>query len=263
MNHIESKGLRICYRWDGPKGAPVILLSNSLGVDLHMWDAQVAVLATQFHVLRYDSRGHGLSAAPHRPYTIAQLGQDVLNLLDALELARINFCGLSMGGMVGQWLGIHAPERLERLVLCNTAAIMPPPELWDERIDTVLKEGMGALIPAILQRWFTSTFHDRDPTAVGRIEQSLRNANVEGYAGCCAAVRDMDFRNGLAHISAPTLIIAGDQDPATPMESARFLAEQIPRARLAILSAAHLSNIEAAADFNRTLLEFLSAPITV
>jgi 3-oxoadipate enol-lactonase len=260
MELIESNEARLAYRWDGSDGAPVLLLAHSLGVDLHMWNAQIASLATRFHILRYDIRGHGRSSAPRGPYTIEQLGRDVLNLLDALDVARVSFCGLSMGGMVGQWLGINAPERLQRLVLCNTAAVMPPPGLWDQRIDTVLAEGMQALTPAILQRWFTPAFQQAEPAAVAPIEASLNNANIEGYAGCCAAVRDMDLRSELARINIPTLIIAGDQDASTPLETARFIAGQIAGSCLAVLTAAHLSNIEAAADFNRTLLDFLTAP---
>jgi 3-oxoadipate enol-lactonase len=257
MPFVDAAGARLFYRFDGPEDRPVLVLSNSLGTDLAMWEPQLAAFTGRFRVLRYDSRGHGRSEAPAGPYTIELLGRDVLALLDGLGLERVSFCGLSKGGMVGQWLGAHAGERLERLVLANTSACTGSPEVWDQRIATVRAQGMAAVVPALIDRWFTKPFQERAPDEVARIADMLRTTDPEGYAACCAAVRDMDQRQTIGAIRVPTLVIAGRHDLATSPEQGRLIADTIPGARFLELDAAHLSNIEAEAAFTRALLEFL------
>ncbi|AYC32441.1 3-oxoadipate enol-lactonase [Pseudomonas cavernae] len=250
------------YQLDGSEAAPVLVLSNSLGTDLHMWDAQIAAFTEHFCVLRYDTRGHGRSLVSPGPYSIDQLGRDVLALLDALDIERAHFCGLSMGGLIGQWLGIHAGARLGKLVLCNTAAKIAGPEVWNPRIDTVLAGGVQAmhdLRNASILRWFTPEFAAAEPTQVEPIVEMLAQTAPEGYAANCAAVRDADFRAQLGLIEAPTLVVCGSQDPVTTPTDGRFLAEHIRGAEWVEFPAAHLSNVEAGEAFSRRVLDFLRA----
>lgn len=259
MPHVTADdGTRLFYRWDGEEGRPVLLLSNSLGTTLEMWDPQIPVLAGRFRVLRYDSRGHGRSDAPAGPYTIERLGRDVLALLDGLGVARASFCGLSMGGMVGMWLGVNAPERLERLVLANTSASIGAPEVWEQRIATVNTQGMAAIVPGVIDRWFTKRFQEQDPAAVERIAAMLRATDARGYAACCAAVRDMDQAQAIGAIRVPTLVIGGTHDLATPMDHSHAIVQRIAGAKLVELDAAHLANIEQAPAFTQALLDFLT-----
>ena len=256
MPLVELADVRLHYRLDGERGAPPLVLSNSLGTDFAMWEAQMPTLSERFRVLRYDTRGHGQSSVPPGPYAIAQLGRDVVALLDHLELDRITFCGLSLGGMTGMWLGVHAPERLQRLVLANTAPRMAPSTLWNDRIAKVNAGGMAAISEAVLARWFTAEFKLREPAQVGALQAMMERTPAAGYVGCCAAIRDMDQREAVAAIAMPTLVIAGTQDAATPPADGRFLAETISDARYVELPAAHLSNIEAAAAFTQALVDF-------
>jgi 3-oxoadipate enol-lactonase len=257
MPFVDRGDARIFYMLDGPEDRPVLMLSNSLGTTLEMWEPQVPALAERFRLLRYDSRGHGRSDAPPGPYSIELLGHDALALLDELRIERAHVCGLSKGGMVGMWLGVHARQRVERLVLCNTSAHIGMPEVWDQRIATVRAHGMAAIVPGVIDRWFTPSFQEQAPEAVARIAAMLRATDPAGYVACCAAVRDMDQRAAIRAITAPTLVIAGRHDQATPPEQARLIAERIAGARLVELDAAHLSNIEAEAAFTAAMLEFL------
>jgi 3-oxoadipate enol-lactonase len=250
-------GCRIAYRLDGPEDAPVLMLSNSLGTAMAMWEPQMVAFAERFRVLRYDSRGHGGSDAPAGSYSIDRLGRDVIELLDALGIARVTFCGLSKGGMVGQWLGWRAPERLERLVLANTSAYMGPPEGWDARIRAVVTGGMSAMTDAVMQRWFRPGFLENDADASAAVRTMLLATSAGGYAGCCAAIRDMDQRALLPLITVPTLVIGGAEDPATPMEHSEQLVHGIAGARLVVLEAAHLSNVEQPAAFAEAVLSFI------
>lgn len=256
---LGSHSLRV--RIDGPAGAPWLALSNSLGATFEMWEPQLAAFSQHYRVLRYDTRGHGTSSIPPRPWTIADLGGDVIALLDALDIERAHFCGLSMGGATGMWLATHAPQRLDRLVLCNTTPWLGAPETMTARIAHVQKAGMAPLVEGILQRWFTPEFHALDPMAVERIRRMLLAAPVEGYAGCCEALRDMDQREDLPRIGLPTLVIAGTEDPSPAIDAARQWAATIPQALFVELPAAHLSNIGAAAGFNAAVLRFLAAGI--
>ena len=244
-------------RVDGPADAPVLVLSNSLGTSLPMWDAQMPALAERFRVLRYDTRGHGASPVTPGPYTIGELGRDVLMLLDALKIRRAHFCGLSMGGMIGMWLGAHAPDRIGRIVLANTAPKIGTPEMWNQRIDNVRKGGMEAIVDTLLERWLTPGFRARAPEPVARLRAMLTATSADGYMACCAAVRDMDQRDAIAGIRHPTLVIAGTHDAVTPPAEVRATAERIRGARYVELDAAHLSNVEAAERFTAEVVGFL------
>ena len=260
MAFIEVEGGRLHHQLDGPESAPVIVLSNSLGTSMGMWEPQMAELTRQFRVLRYDTRGHGLSTVTPGPYSIAGLGRDVTSLLDSLAIERAHFCGLSMGGMIGQWLGIHAAHRVDRLVLCNTAARISTVEAWNTRISMVRQGSMEAITSAVLQRWFTADFMERAPAAIESMREMLSGTSAQGYVGCCEALRDADLIADAARIKARTLVIAGAHDPATPPEQGRFLAARIAGARYLELPASHLSNIEAAEAFTDALMDFLSQP---
>lgn len=251
-------GCRIAWRFDGREDAPVLLLSNSLGTDMAMWSPQLAVFSEQYRVLRYDSRGHGGSDAPPGAYSLDRLGRDVIELLDALAIDTVDFCGLSLGGMIGQWLGIRAPERVRRLILANTSSYMGPPSGWDTRIATVHEQGMKPLVDASVERWFTAAFSKRAANAIAPIVTTLLATNPVGYAGACAAIRDMDMRRTAQLIERPTMVIGGSLDPSTPPAHSEALAQSIPAARLCMLEAAHLSNIEMPAPFMLAVRDFLT-----
>ncbi|MEO7914987.1 MAG: 3-oxoadipate enol-lactonase [Novosphingobium sp.] len=258
MNHVVvGDGTRIAYCWDGRETAPVLMLSSSLGTDAHMWDPQVEAFAENFRVLRYDMRGHGGSDAPAGAYSMDRLGRDVVELLDALGLERVHFCGLSLGGMIGQWLAVHAPERINRLVLANTSACMAPPANWQARIEGVRTDGIAPLAEATLARWFTPEFLERGAEAVANVRTLLLANNPVGYTGCCAAVRDMDQRPTACLNRLPTLVIVGRFDPAISVTDGVFLADQAVNGRLVILDAAHLSNVECPQEFAATVTDFL------
>jgi 3-oxoadipate enol-lactonase len=257
MPFIDIEELRTHYELSGGD-SPVLLLSNSLGTNFSMWDPQMAEFQRRFRVLRYDTRGHGQSSVTPGDYTIDQLGRDVVGLLDSLRLDRVHFCGLSMGGMIGMWLGVHAPNRVNRLVLCNTAARIGTKEIWNARIASVRKEGMKSVAAAVIERWFTPEFRARFPHKVAPAQRMLENAPPEGYAACCAGIRDMDQRDAIAQIEAPTLVIYGGKDPVIPLPDAHFLAAKIPGANESELDAAHLSNVEQAEAFTKTVSSFLS-----
>lgn len=251
-------GCRLAWRSDGAADAPVIILSNSLGTDIAMWEPQLASLSRHFRVIRYDGRGHGRSDAPPGAYSMDRLGRDVVELADALAIDRFSFCGLSMGGMVGQWLGWRETQRIERLVIANSSAFMGPPSAWDGRIKAVRAEGMSAVAAAVVERWFTAGYR-QNPSAVANVLEMLLATPPGGYAGCCAAIRDMDMRPILPLIHVPVLVIGGSDDPATPPAHSQLLARGISGARLEMLDAAHLSNQERPDAFNRVLETFLVA----
>jgi len=258
MPFVDVNGARLHYRIDGPESAPALVFCNSLGTDHTMWDPQVPASAGRYRVLRYDRRGHGASAVTPGPYTIEQLGRDVLGLLDHLGIDRVRFCGLSLGGMTGMWLGTHAGNRIERLVLCNTAAQIGSPDPWNARIEAVRKGGMAAIESGVLARWFTPGFLARPTPMLGRMRETLLQLSPEGYAACCAAVRDMDQRESITRITAPTLVVAGTHDAATPPAAGQFIARQIRGAQYVELDAAHISNVEAADRFTEQVLRFVA-----
>jgi len=250
------------YRIDGNDFAPPLLLSNSLGTNFEMWSPQVDLLAANFRVIRYDTRGHGASSVPPGPYTLGQLGHDVLALLDHLQIARTHFVGLSMGGLTGLWLEIHAPQRLDRVVLANTGAKIGTPELWNSRIDALKDSGAAglpdAMSDAVVERWFTRRHRELVPAGVAPIRQMLTETSAAGYAANCAAIRDADLRAQLMLIRVPTLVIAGTHDPSTPPGLGRDIASAIPAAQYVELDAAHLSNLEQTGAFNAAVLRFLT-----
>lgn len=258
MPYVDLPAGRCFYRFDGSEDAPVLVLSNSLGTDHRMWQPQLPALTRRCRVLRYDTRGHGGSEAPAGPYTMAELGRDALDLLDALGIVRASFCGLSMGGMVGMWLAANAPERVDRLMLCNTAALLGPPQRWDARIAAIRASGMAAIATGVVAGWFTADYSAREPDVIARMRETLANTPAEGYIACCEAIRDMDQRALLARIQAPTLVIAGAHDAATPPADGRALADAIANACYVEVSAAHLSNIEAANAFTDAIIRFLT-----
>jgi len=259
MPFADLSDVRVHYSLTGPESAPVLVLSHSLGANFSMWDPQLTAFNSHFRLLRCDTRGHGQSSVTPGPYSIELLANDVLHLLDALRIARAHFCGLSMGGQIGQWLGIHAPQRLHKLVLCNTGAKIGTPDGWNTRISSVLARGMKDVSATILSRWLTSSFSSAHPEVAASTLKMLESANPQGYTACCVAVRDLDTRQQLSSISIPTLVITGDQDLSTPPADGRFIADHIPGARFVELSAAHLSNIEAADRFNLEVEKFLLA----
>jgi 3-oxoadipate enol-lactonase len=256
MNTGDTVALH--YTLEGPDDAPVLVASNSLGTTPRMWDDQAPALLERSRLLRYDHRGHGDSPVPPGPYEIEDLGRDVLALLDRLGIERFSFCGLSVGGAVGMWLASEVPERVERLVLCCTAARFAPPEQWDERAEAVRADGVGAIADAVLERWFTPPFRESNPEVVEWAGNMLRNTPAEGYAGCCEAIRDTDLRSKLGIIRAPTLVVAGADDPAAPVEEAELIRDSIPDARLVVIEqAAHLANVEQPEEVTQALLEHL------
>jgi 3-oxoadipate enol-lactonase len=257
MPEINADGCNIHVEVEGPERAPVLMLSNSLGTNLHMWDEQVAPFTRHFRLLRYDRRGHGKSDAPKGPYSMEQLGRDVLAILDHLGIAKINWCGLSMGGMVGMWLGSQAPQRIDKLILSNTTAYFADKAMWDARIKTVRENGLSAIVDANMERWFTNAFRERSPEAIARIREMFLSTNVDGYIGCGEAIRAMDHRPLLSKINAPTLVIAGRHDPTTTLEAGEFIAQHMPNARLAVLDTAHIANMEQPKEYADTVLGFL------
>ena len=250
-------GCEIYVEVEGPSNAPVLMLSNSLGTNLHMWDDQVPAWSRHFRVVRYDRRGHGRSSAPKGAYPMQRLGRDVLAVIDALGIAKINWCGLSMGGMVGQWLGANAPARVDKLILSNTSSYFADKTLWEGRLKTVREKGLAAIVDANMERWFTKEFRDRNPQAIARMREMFLATNLEGYIGCGEGIRDMDHRPLLAKISTPTLVIAGKHDPATPLEANEFIRQHIPGAQIAVLDAAHIANVEQPRIYAETVLGFL------
>jgi 3-oxoadipate enol-lactonase len=259
MPFAKLPDVQIYYEWDGPEDKSVLVLSNSLGTNLHMWEPQLPEFTKHLRLLRYDKRGHGKSSAPPGPYTLDQLGTDVLRLLDELKLDRVCFCGLSVGGATGMFLGAHAPTRFHKIALCNTAAKFGTPEMWETRIRNVRSGGMKAVASAVVERWLSPGFRASHPQETQTVLDMLEAANPEGYLATCTAVRDTDLRQSLAAIRVPCLVLAGTHDTSATVADARFLVERIPGAQYVEVSAAHLSNIEAAGDFNRHVLQFLLA----
>ncbi len=249
------------YRIDGGADAPVLMLSNSLASSLDMWDAQLdAFMGAGYRVLRYDSRGHGRSAVTAGPYTLEQLSSDALGLIDALAIERVSFLGCSMGGMVGQTLASRHGERLDALLLASTAAYMPTPEMWEQRIAAVRAGGMEAVVEATLERWFTPAGHASLPEVVRGVREMVLATPPDGFCACAAAIRDMDQRESIGAVRVPTLVLVGEHDPGTPVAAAEFIHQRIAGSRLVVLDeAAHFCQLEKAEAFNAACLDFLRA----
>lgn len=247
--------MNLDYQIDGPEGAPVIVLSNSLGTTRSMWQPQLGALTARFRVLRYDTHGHGQTAKSGK-VTLAQLGEDVIALLDHLQIEKAWFCGISMGGLTGLWLGRFAPERFYAIAVANTAARIGDQASWLSRARAVRQEGMDVVAAGAADRWFSHAFRQKAPEVVESLCHQLTHSDAEGYAACCEALAAADLRSEVGHISLPTLIIAGESDPVTTVADANFLHQQIPASQVVVVSASHLSNIEAAGAFSAALLGF-------
>lgn len=254
---VTDDGCTVAFDYQPLHGRPVLLLSPSLGTAMALFEPQVQTFASRFSLLRYDPRGHGASGTTTGGTSLDRLGRDVIGLLDHLEIDRAHFLGVSLGGMVGQWLGIRHPERLLRLVLANTSAYMGPPANWAARIAAVTSLGMKAVADAVIERWFTADFCRQQPAVVRQALGWLLATDPQGYAACCAAIRDMDLRPATRLITVPTLVVAGLHDQATPPDHARFLVDSIAGAQFAGLEAAHLANLEQSAAFNTATAAFL------
>ena len=259
MPFINANNLLFHCEWNGPESAPVLVLSNSLGTNLSLWDPQIPAFEKHFRVLRYDSRGHGESGVSLRDYSVELLARDVIGILDALKLDRVHFCGLSIGGMTGMWLGAHAPERLHKLVLSNTSPQIGDTQTWNTRILTVRSGGTKAVAQPVVDRWFTPEFRAKNPKAVAKTKEMIESTNPDGYIASCAAVRDFNFWPEVANIHAPTLVIAGAHDPAVPAANVQRLANSISGAKYLELNAAHISNVEDADKFTAAVKTFLSS----
>ena len=255
---IKANGVDVAYRFDGPENGPVVMMSNSLASNYTMWDAQIPALTDKYRVLRYDQRGHGGSASTKPPYSFDMLLEDARALLDALGIGKVHFCGLSMGGMTGQLFGARYPEMLRSLTLCDTTSKMPDPTVWEARIKAARGDGMAALAPSTLERWFTAPYRAKARKEVARVGEMISSTPIDGFVGCCKAIEAMDQTHLLSGIRTPTLIIVGADDPSTTVEHSEIIHREIVGSKLVVLkNAAHLSNIEKAAEFNKALRAFL------
>jgi 3-oxoadipate enol-lactonase/4-carboxymuconolactone decarboxylase len=252
----NASGVKLRYRVDGPADGPALLLSNSLGTTLELWDAQVAEWARHARVIRYDTRGHGgsastvgraLSGPPE--YTLDQLGHDALAVLDAAGARAAHICGISLGGLTAMWLGVNAPHRVSSLIVANTAAKVGTAERWTDRMAKVRNEGMTAIADMVMGAWFTEGFRKRHPDVIARFHAMVAACPPEGYSACCAALRDADLREAITGIRARTLVIGGDEDPSTPLAGSEEIQRSIPGAVLVTFPCAHLSNVELAEEF--------------
>ena len=254
---IEIDGVSTACRFDGLEGAPVVMFSNSLGADMTMWDAQAKTICDRFRVLRYDTRGHGLSQEPSSPFGMDDLAGDALAVMDHFDLDHVHFVGLSLGGMIGQTLGALHGDRLSSLTLCATASTMDP-SIWSARIAQVQSQGVGSLVETSLERWFTESFRTATPDVVAKIGAAFARTSDAGYIGCASAIRDMDLVPMLEKIAGPTLVVAGANDPSTPPAAGKVIADAVEGASLTVIDqAAHFLNVEQAAGFNDILLHFL------
>ena len=259
MPIVSSSGAMISYEVHGAVDAPAVLFINSIGTRRELWDRQRLALETTYRVILYDARGHGASSVPVGDYSIAQLAHDALAILDAERVAAAHVCGISLGGLTALWLGVHAPDRVRSLVLANTGARIGSVESWTARIALVREGGMKAVADLAMPLWFTDGFRTRNAATVQQFREMVEACPVEGYLGCCAALRDEDLRDALDSVRCPVLSLAGSADRATPPELLHLVHERLPRSRLVTLDTAHLSNVEQDAAFNAALVAFLAA----
>jgi 3-oxoadipate enol-lactonase len=257
MPMIDADGCLLNVAVEGRDSGPTLMLSNSLGTTMQMWEPQMATLTKLFRVIRYDRRGHGKSGVPAGPYSMERFGRDVLAILDDLNIEKVHWCGLSMGGMVGQWLGANAPTRVDKLILSNTSCYYPDPTNWHNRIKAVKAGGLAAVADAVIAGWLTADFREREPRIAANMKSMLLATPVQGYLACCETLSTLDQRDLLPGITSPTLVIAGRHDMATPLAAGEFIRSQIPGASLTILDAAHISNVEQPHAFTDTVIGFL------
>lgn len=257
MSEFNLNGVTLNYQTFGDPAHPALVLSNSLGTNLTMWTSQVEFFKKDFYVICYDTRGHGASSTPDGPYTVSQLGQDVVNLLDYLKVEKASFCGISMGGLVGQWLAIHKAERFNKIIVCNTAAKIGQAAAWLERANLVREHGLSSIAATAASRWFTEGFIKDNPDVIAALSQDLAAGCNMGYANCCEALATEDLRESIERISIPLLVIAGLQDPVTTVEDGQFIVNKVPHSQLFAIDASHISNIERPDVFNQEMLRFL------
>jgi len=258
MPTVQSNGCPIHYEVEGPESKPVLTFCNSLGTTLHMWDGQMPAVTQHFRIVRYDRRGHGKSGVPVGPYNMEMLGRDALAVLDAAKIEKTSWCGLSMGGMVGMWIGATTPQRVDRLILSNTSAYFENKQIWNERIAVVKEKGLNAVVGGTLERWFTKDFREHEPRKVKTIADMFLATKPEGYIGCGEAVRDMDHREIIKSIKAPTMVIAGKQDAGTTVEMGEYVRKSIPGASMTLFDAAHIANVECQHEYTDAVIGFLT-----
>lgn len=250
--------MEIEYRLDGPSDAPLLVLSNSLGTTFDLWQPQIAEFSKSFHVLRYNQRGHGATPLPPAPLTLEILGQDVIALLDSLDVERAYFCGISMGGLTGLWLNRFHPQRFHKLVVANTAARIGSAEGWQQRAQQVREEGLAVIAASSPARWFSEDFQRKEQQQATHLVQQLARGNAAGYAACCEALAQADLRADVSHMTAPMLVIAGEQDPVTTVADAEWLVANAPDAELTVLPASHISNVACPELFNQEVMRFFA-----
>ena len=259
MPTFTSNDAQINYQTFGDAANPALIFSNSLGTNFKMWQPQIDFFQQDFFVICYDTRGHGASSAPQGPYSIDQLGQDVVNLLDHLNVEKATFCGISMGGLTGQWLAIHRPERFNQVVVCNSAAKIGQEQAWNDRAVLVREQGLQPIASTAASRWFTEPFIQSNATVVNNLQNDLAAGSAEGYASCCEALAKADVREQLKDISVPVLVVAGQQDPITTVADAHFMVERIANSQLFEINASHISNVELSNEFNQAVKQFIQA----
>ena len=259
MPKFTSQDAEINYQTFGDTNHPAIVFSNSLGTKYSMWQLQIEALQKDYYVVCYDTRGHGASSAPQGPYSIEQLGTDVIQLLDHLNIKKASFCGISMGGLTGQWLAIHHPDRFNHVIVCNTAAKIGQAQAWNERAALVREQGLKPIADTAASRWFTEPFIQSNTAIVQSLSNDLGAGSPEGYASCCEALAKADVREELASIQVPVFIIAGQQDPVTTVEDGQYMLDRISNAQLFEINASHISNIEQPEAFNQAVLNFIAA----
>lgn len=257
MPTFQSFDAQINYQTFGAPSSPVLVFSISLGTHYGMWQEQFDALKDQFFVICYDTRGHGASSTPQGPYTLQQLGEDVIRLLDHLDLAKAAFCGISMGGLTGQWLAIHYPERFSQVIVANTAAKIGQEQVWLDRANSVREQGLQPIAATAASRWFTESFIQSHPSIVSNLSNDLSAGSAMGYANCCEALAKADVREQLKDITIPVLVIAGTQDPVTTVADGQFMQQHIPQAQLVEINASHISNIEQPDIFNQIVISFI------
>lgn len=253
MPKFTSNDAEINYQTFGDASQPAIIFSNSLGTQFNMWQPQISFFEKKFYVICYDTRGHGASSAPQGPYSIEQLGTDVVHLLDHLNIEKASFCGISMGGLTGQWLAIHHPERFNHVIVCNTAAKIGQEQAWNDRAQLVREQGLKPIAETAASRWFTEPFIRSNTAIVESLSNDLGAGSPEGYASCCEALAKADVREQLKNITIPTLVVAGQKDPVTTVADAQYLVNQIPNSQLIEINASHISNIECPENFSHAL----------
>lgn len=257
MPKFISNDAEINYQTFGDASQPAIIFSNSLGTQLNMWQPQISFFEKKFYVICYDTRGHGASSAPQGPYSIEQLGTDVVHLLDHLNIEKASFCGISMGGLTGQWLAIHHPERFNHVIVCNTAAKIGQEQAWNDRAQLVREQGLKPIAETAASRWFTEPFIRSNTAIVESLSNDLGAGSPEGYASCCEALAKADVREQLKNITIPTLVVAGQKDPVTTVADAQYIINHVRSSSLFEINASHISNIEQPKAFNQAIFSFL------